>query len=762
MVGRNKIQFFLGVFLLALAVTVPPAIAQIEVQILDQNSRPIEGATITSESLNSSENDFTVTDYEGKGELLVKTPAKIIVRHLSFLTQQDTLNTKGEHLIHLIPSSEYLDEIVVTGQYQAQSAKKSVYKVRTITTSDISMQGSNSVVDVISNELNIRFNRDNALGTSGISLQGLSGQNVKVLLDGVPMIGRSGTSNEIDLNQINIGSVERIEIIEGPQSVNYGADALAGVINIITKKDVLGNMDIYGGFQEETIGREYSFFEDGSHNVHLGIRTRINENYFIQSEVRSNSFGGWTGSGEGRNKQWYPKDQLFANGLIRFEKGNHNIYYRLDYLKETITNKGLINDNNPLKDPFGIDEDYTTNRFDHQLQADYSIGSLAGNGALSFSSYNRVIRQYSTNLFTGDESITTASEQDTTVYKKLFYRTTLSSPPKVNSGKFSFSAQFGVDGGIEFASGSRIENIDKPFYDLGVFASSELVFGKLSLRPGIRITYNSAFASTPTPSINGKLKINGNTNFRFGYGRGYRAPSVRELYFEFIDASHNILGNKNLQPENSHNVNADISHEISKSKISLNAGGFYNYIDNRITYLFPEDLNSPTTFVNLLKYKTSGLNTSFNYKPGQWNINAGFSYIGQFQQLTELTTSGVPEFTFTPSVNSRIQYDLLGHDIKFAAFYKFSGPAKEYQLTTDIEGNDLAQLTRLQGYSMLDFTVTKIWNKKITIQLGVKNALDVSSINSSLPGTHNSSTGQASVAYGRSYFAQMKFQISKN
>jgi outer membrane receptor for ferrienterochelin and colicins len=47
-------------------------------------------------------------------------------------------------------------------------------------------------------------------------MMGLSGQNVKILLDGVPMVGRQGTSNEINVNQIDVNSIERIEIIEGP------------------------------------------------------------------------------------------------------------------------------------------------------------------------------------------------------------------------------------------------------------------------------------------------------------------------------------------------------------------------------------------------------------------------------------------------------------------------------------------------------------------------------------------------------------------
>ena len=65
-----------------------------------------------------------------------------------------------------------------------------------------------------------------------MTMMGLKGQNVKILIDGMPIIGRQGTSNEININQVDINTIERIEIVEGPMSVVYGADALAGVIFI--------------------------------------------------------------------------------------------------------------------------------------------------------------------------------------------------------------------------------------------------------------------------------------------------------------------------------------------------------------------------------------------------------------------------------------------------------------------------------------------------------------------------------------------------
>ena len=82
--------------------------------------------------------------------------------------------------------------------------------------------------------MGIRFATDYTLGETDIAIMGMSGQNVKVLLDGIPLVDRGGTKQS--LSQVDINTIERIELVEGPMSVIYGTDALAGVINIITKK----------------------------------------------------------------------------------------------------------------------------------------------------------------------------------------------------------------------------------------------------------------------------------------------------------------------------------------------------------------------------------------------------------------------------------------------------------------------------------------------------------------------------------------------
>ncbi|NJO03723.1 MAG: TonB-dependent receptor plug domain-containing protein, partial [Bacteroidia bacterium] len=166
-----------------------------------------------------------------------------------------------------------------------------------------------------------------------------------------PLGGRSGTNNAIDIDQINVNSIERIEIVEGPMAVNYGADALAGVINIITRKELPGKFNLRLSLHEETIGRTYGWFEEGIHSPSLQVAYQFHPNGYAQAETRINHFGGWTGTGNGRDKSWYPKTQYFTGGMIRFDKDRINLYYRLDHLHELIENLGPVQDNNPCATP---------------------------------------------------------------------------------------------------------------------------------------------------------------------------------------------------------------------------------------------------------------------------------------------------------------------------------------------------------------------------------------------------------------------------
>ena len=64
----------------------------------------------------------------------------------------------------------------------------------------------------------------------------------KVLIDNIPVIGDTGLGSNIDLTKINLDNIERIEIVKGSMGVEYGNGAVAGVINIITKKEQKKNL----------------------------------------------------------------------------------------------------------------------------------------------------------------------------------------------------------------------------------------------------------------------------------------------------------------------------------------------------------------------------------------------------------------------------------------------------------------------------------------------------------------------------------------
>lgn len=125
------------------------------------------------------------------------------------------------------------ETLLITGQYLPTDVRSALHAAKIITAADIQNKGAVTVADALSQISNIRIQNDPVLGSS-ITLNGLSGRNIKFLLNGVPIVGRQ--NGNIDLSQLNVFQIQRIEVIEGPMAVMYGSDAIAGVVNIITKQ----------------------------------------------------------------------------------------------------------------------------------------------------------------------------------------------------------------------------------------------------------------------------------------------------------------------------------------------------------------------------------------------------------------------------------------------------------------------------------------------------------------------------------------------
>ena len=729
---------------------------EIRGKVLTQGSKAFEGANIT---LKGTKYGNTANS---EGKFHIKAPEGLYTLIISILGNEKKeipvqVNTGKTTIIEDIQLQETgisLEDAVVTGQFGKQSLRNSVYQVRTIDSERIRLRGATSIQTVLNTELGIRFSNDPVLGTTDIQLMGMTGQSVKILLDGVPMVDRGATRES--LGQIDINTVERIEIVEGPMSVIYGTDALAGVINIITKKgDGSDNLTISARIQEETVSDEYNAFtKKGSHNENVGVTWQKN-GFQLFGNVTRNNLGGWQGDSSGRLKAWMPKEQMLYSGGLGYRKDKWNAWYRFNGTDETIQFLGNINVLNTA-----ADKDYITKRLFHQAQGEYQISDKLGfTGALSYTDYSRKTLSTNIDFNTGKRTLSLdAAGQDKSVFTTLFFRGT---------ALYKVSPNVTLLPGIEInnnnSSGQRI--LGSPtINEYAFFVSSELkITPAIKLSPGLRFIKNSVYDAPPViPSVNAKITLNKSFDLRMGYARGFRSPALRELYFNFHDASHSINGNVNLKAEYSNSFNAFLVwHALQKSslKITSTLGGFYNIFHDRIDTGFDPTNPTQTTYLNISLFKTTGisLDNKFHWKNLQTTLGA--TYIGTYNEIVE-DAEGIaelPEFVWSPEVNANFMYSFPKISTTISLFYKFTGKKPAYAIINSTPVT--ASLRQISSYNMADLTVTKTIGKYINLIGGAKNLFNLTSIKNTTIGSGHDASGPG--FSGRSYFLGMNIHWSK-
>jgi len=660
-----------------------------------------------------------------------------------------------------------LKEVVVTGQYQPQSLRNSVYQTRIITAERIRLRAATNIQQVLNTELGFRFSNDLTLGTSDIQMMGMTGRNVKILLDGVPMVDRSDTRES--LNQIDINTVDHIEIVEGPLSVSYGTDALAGVINIITKSPVKETVNINARIQEETVGSSYSVFsKEGSHLQHVGAAWQ-NKGWNVLGGLTHNDFGGYNVPGAlataeeiaANTNRWKPKEQWLANTRFGYAQSNFNVWYRLDYVDETIDSKGAYNPNNFRS----TDQKYITNRYSQQLHGDYTVNErLQLSGIVGLSNLKRRTKTVVHDYTTGNEELSAgAGEQDISKFQSTNIRTTA-------QYKLSERASFqpGVEINLDNASGARI--LGSPsINDYAFFISSELrLFKDVTIRPGLRFISNSVYDAPPViPSLNTKIRLNDILDLRFGYASGFRSPALRELYYDFFDASHSIMGNENLKAEQSNSFTASLSlSETAQDDLRFRSvlSGFYNNFRNRIDYGLSVADPTITTLINIAKYKTTGGTFENTLYLRDWQASLGFSYIGTYNQYSESAEQygESPEFVWTPEVNTNITYSFRKTGTTANLAVKYTGKRPVYELAT-LDNLEQVRLAKVGAFTTADLMFTQSILKSLNLNAGIKNLFDTKMLsNTAIVNTSaHSSGGSVPLNYGRSYVLGLSFNFNQ-
>ncbi|SDZ95346.1 outer membrane receptor for ferrienterochelin and colicins [Arachidicoccus rhizosphaerae] len=657
-----------------------------------------------------------------------------------------------------------LQQVVVIGMFEPGGLQKSLYRIRVIDKKAIERRHGTDLLDVLRTMTGVRMSTDQTLGETDISLLGMAGENIKILLDGVPLLDRGATRNS--LSQIDLHSIERIEIVEGPLSVMYGADALAGVINIITKstsltisqvkEPKLGHFGAEINLLEQTAGNEYQPFDkDGVHNGNLGLNWRKGK-IFADASLTRNNFGGWTAEENkgSRTKDWLPKEQWLAGARVGFQDKKWSGWYRFQYLQEDIWSLGAENPNTLQ----ATDKEYLTDRSTHQMNLNWTPEkSWRFNMDGSYQLYSRRTRTTTYNTETGVRNLIPDPDlQEKSDFNSGFIR--LTGHHKFNE---KLEGLIGLELTHEKGSGPRIEG--EPTIDnYSLFVSGDYKpFSWLAVRPGLRFSKNSIYDAPPViPALNAKINLGHDLALRLSYARGFRAPALRELYFWFFDANHSIKGNENLKAEYAHAYSASVSWlhlPASGLQASADWNFFYNDYRNRIEMALDPSLGTNVySYINLAKYKTLGTSLNAQLQSGGFHAGLGFAYVAKYNTYyadQTYASSNLPEFVWSPELSADLSYVFTKSQLELGLQYKFTGALSQYEID-EIDGEQRPFLAKTGSFNWLDFSASVPVIKALKLSAGVKNIFNVTNLNNTSMGGEvaHSTGGPLPLSYGRSYF----------
>ncbi len=628
-----------------------------------------------------------------------------------------------------------LKTVVLTAQYAPQSEKNAIYKVDVLGAKDIHIKSANNLKELLGHELNIDLTQNSVFG-SGISIQGLSKENVKILLDGVPVIGR--LNGIIDLTQIDLTNVEKIEVIEGPVSVFYGTDASAGTINLISKKNT--GKKVSGG-----LSTYYESIDAKKAAAHLELNHKRES---MQVFGKIYQFGGLSTLPSVRNLNWEKRHQ-YATALKythHFDNLNFNYTGRLS--KEKSFYLGEPDTTNNAKDI-----DYFTKRIDNVLNLSGKIfDNKYIDANLAYQYYLRNHQTYNVDLTNDTRELSTkARDIDTSEFKLVFHRVQLGK----NDKNATLNYAIGYDINLESAAGKRIKDKEQSMQTYAAFASINYkAGGKVEFQPGLRYTHNSTYGSLLTPALNIKWTINDNSILRFSYANGFRAPTIKELYLDFHIGGFVITGNTGLEAEKSHSANLYYTYYgtvNNRQSLTIEPSAFYNEISNLIALsaFAPE-----RHYINVDNYKSVGGKIKVSYEPNtSLLVKTGFSLTGRQNSFAEETQG--KQFLFSPEWNGSINYEIESLGLNLGIYYKYTGKREAFykeKITHEVKA------TTRDAYHNLDFSANKRFvNDKFIVSLGAKNLLDVKNIDIL------TSAGEAHdrdlYLWGRSFYGKIQFEF---
>ncbi|UKJ06284.1 TonB-dependent receptor plug domain-containing protein [Solitalea lacus] len=448
-----------------------------------------------------------------------------------------------------------LDEVNVTATKFAKQSSETGKVVSIISREELERSGGKNINDLLNIQSSLTLNGANSNRGINIStfLRGAPSGYVLILIDGIPVNDPSQISNDYDLNLISLEMIDHIEILRGGHSTLYGSDAMAGVINIITKK---------GGDKPVSLN---ALLTGGSYNTfkqNLGVNGRFKKVDYNFSLTNEDSKGfssaqkfGDTGEFDNddfhlkainANLGWAATSNLMIRPFVRYSDSKTMIDY------------GAFTD----------DKDYKGKS--SELASGFTSNLKLNSADLFFNySYNNVKRYFLNDSITGPQEYSLSDMKGQLHNAEVYSKFNLSNYIELLTGT-----------SYHFANTNQISKYISPYWQstselngdsaknsiASVYASFFLknLYG-FNFEGGARFNHHSIYGNNFTYTINPSFLVDENTKLFVNISSAFKAPSLYQLY--------SIYGDKNLSPEKATTYEAGFQTVFSDGtvKVGLNA-----------------------------------------------------------------------------------------------------------------------------------------------------------------------------------------------
>lgn len=480
----------------------------------------------------------------------------------------------------VLAQDEAGEVMVITGSRTERALSESVVTTDVITQEQILASGASDASEVLETVPGVVVRR--SFRGAGVQMQGMDSRYVLILVNGKRVIGRR--DGVIDLSRIPAERIERIEIVKGAASALYGSDAIAGVINIITRQPE-------EGLSSQAVAS-------------YGSRNTLDASETVGLRRESWAAGLSLGWHQTDGYDWDPSDAQTDGNAAKQGSGEADLEWKLSPDVRLLADGGYR-----MRDSRGVDQVQAATFDRRNLTED---ASLRLGTELLPSATAKVTVHATGSLYRDQYSLDQRGGDDLDAYedsRELLGQ--LDGQWDQVLGRNVLSV--GVEGLRETLDSPRLSEPGQRWRG-AVFAQDSLVLGgrdQLELVPSARLDADSWFGLHPTPRLAARWDATEELALRANAGWGFRAPTFKEMYlfFENPSAGYQIEGNPDLEPETSFGVSVGIEAAPAPA-LTVRLDGFYNDLTNLIDFDFVQEATASSaaryTYLNIARALTTG------------------------------------------------------------------------------------------------------------------------------------------------------------